>query len=86
MICRFAIFAVFVLAVCTPAAAADEDQAMARCQIEFMEHEDALHARADEFYETCMKAQGFNKSRYPLTCFSAKMAHCYEKASESNAK
>lgn len=48
-----------LLAVPAPAAAQDADRSMARCRMEYLKNEDALRFKKDQFYSTCMTAEGF---------------------------
>ena len=58
------------------------EQAIARCYMEFLKHPDALRRKEEEFYQTCMKAQGFdfNPARRTARVLISEVApECYER-------
>ncbi len=76
----FVLVVVGLLTVASGAFAGSE-QAMARCTVEYMKHEEALRSQRENYFKTGMKGEGFDFGRYPLTCLGPQMANCYLESS-----
>jgi hypothetical protein len=78
------VLGLIALAITSPAIATDAERAFARCRMEYLKHEDALRWKENDFYKTCMRAEGFDflgDPPYRLICLP-NLEHCYGRPPE----